>query len=231
MNAGLILSRTDSNRLPNKALRDLGGKKLIQWSIDGVNLLKNVTPILVTTHRSVDDPLIEIAIENNIDYFRGSFENIAKRVLDCLNHFEIENFARINADGPFLNCELLQQGFAKITDSNNYDIVTNLIPRAFPYGMSIEIMRSHIFAEHYHHLIPDFQEHITSWFYNNIDRFRVFKMQYPFGNDHDIRVVVDTPEDLKNLNEFIKRNPGLNIPKTPINILVRQLKEILKTNT
>ncbi|MFT5167215.1 MAG: spore coat polysaccharide biosynthesis protein SpsF [Saprospiraceae bacterium] len=231
MKAGLILARTDSNRLPNKALRNLGGKKLIQWSIDGILLTEDIVPILVTTDRKMDDPLIEIAQENNILFYRGSLENIAERVLGCLDHFEIEYFARINGDCPFMNCALLEEGFASISTSNDYDFVTNLIPRAFPYGMSIEILRSSFFTDHYQHLIPDFQEHITSWFYEHIDQFRVSKMQYPFGNDHDIRVVVDTPEDLNSLNDFIIKNPDLNIPKTPLNILVRQLKHNLKSNT
>lgn len=230
MNAGLILARTDSNRLPNKALRSLGGKKLIQWSIDGIKALKGVTPIIVTSERKVDDPLIEIAQENNIHYFRGSLENIAKRVLDCVHHFEIEHFARINGDCPFLNLDLLQTAFAKINTTKDYDIVTNLLPRAFPYGMSIEILNSRFFANHYPSLIPAFQEHFTSWFYHRHEQFNIYKMSYPDGNDHDIRVVVDTPEDLESLNRFIEKNPTLDIPNTPLNILISTLKQHLKTN-
>jgi len=224
MNAGLILARTDSSRLPQKALKNLGGKKLIQWSIDGLLQIKNIKPIIVTSDRPVDDPLVEIAKENEIDFFRGSLENIAKRVKDCLEHFNIENFARINGDCPFINCELLEQGFDLIS-SKDYEIVTNLIPRAFPYGMSLEMMNSQFFIHHYDQLIPDFQEHITTWFYNNIKQFKVFNIQYPFGNDHDVRMVVDTPKDLETLNKFLKNNPDLDISKTPINELVRRLKK------
>ncbi len=210
-------------------MRELGEKPLIQWSIDGLKALPGVTPIVVTSKRHVDDPLVEIAKKNAIPFFRGSLENIALRVRNCLDYYGIENFARINGDCPFLNCALLKEGFDRLLSSNDYDIVTNLIPRAFPYGMSIEIFRSQIFIDHYQNLIPDFQEHITSWFYNNIELFRVFRMQYPFGNDHEIRVVVDTQEDLETLNQFLSQHPDLDIPKLPLSKIIERLKYFIKT--
>ena len=50
----LITARGGSKRIPGKNIRPLGGKPLIEWSIDVVKDIVNICDVLVTT----DDPLI-----------------------------------------------------------------------------------------------------------------------------------------------------------------------------
>ncbi|MCB0651976.1 MAG: hypothetical protein KDC85_11930 [Saprospiraceae bacterium] len=226
MTAALIYSRMDSQRLPQKALKLLGTKKLIQWAIDGAIVLEGVEPILLTTDRSVDDPLVEIALTNGIRFFRGDTHNVAKRTFDCINYYNIDIFARLNGDSPFLSKKLLREGIRILESSEQYDFVTNLFPRHFPYGMSVEVMRSDLFKKHYPEINTlSFQEHITSWFYNNTDQFRLYKIIDPSINDHDIRLVVDTAEDLEKLNVMVSQNPGVDFHTLPLRDLINLYKQ------
>ncbi len=225
MNAALILARTDSRRLPNKVISELGGKKLIQWCIDGVQKVENLEPILVTSDRDVDLPLIEIAKENKIKYFQGDFENIAKRILDCIHHFNIEMFARVNGDSPFLNKQITEEALRILNENPKVDFVTNLVPRRFPYGLSVEIMRSNVFEKNYSQLnTKELREHITSWFYQNPDKLTIHGLEYKYGNDHDIRFTIDTAEDHNNVEKIILNNPTFDFHTSTIKEILEKFK-------
>jgi len=219
--AGLILARLDSSRFPNKAITDLGDKKLVQWCIDGVKNAGGIEPILVTTTRVIDSPLIEVAKLNNIKFFKGDFENVAKRIFDCIHHFDIDIFARINGDSPFVNKILLDKALNLFDQDTTLDFVTNLLPRKFPYGLSVELMRSKTYKKYYNELKSlDYQEHITKWFYENLDLLNIFKLHYSYGNVHYVRFTVDTIEDHTNLEKFIHNNPNFDFYNSTVHELV-----------
>lgn len=225
------MARMDSTRLPNKATMNVGGKKLIQWCIDGVVNTRLLEPIIVTTDRPVDDPLIEVAKQNKIKYFRGDTYNVAKRIYDCLIFFNVDIFVRITGDSPFVNRELIEQGLHILRHNPEIEFVTNIVSRRFPYGLSVEIFRSETYKKHFPKIISaEHQEHMTSWFYQNMDKVNSFTIEYLNGNDHDLRFVVDTPEDRDNIEKFIINNPSLNFYDAPIKELVEKYKNTIKSN-
>lgn len=206
MNAAIVLARMDSKRLSGKPLMNIGGKPLISWPLDILLKIKNLKVILATSEREIDQPLADYAYNKGIDCFRGECENVAKRVSDCLDYYDIDAFARINADSPILIKDMLVEGFKKIKE---FDFVTNLFPRRFPYGLSLEVIRSDLFREHvgiFHK--KEYFEHITSYFYDNIFRFKVFSFSHlDDKNYHFIKLTVDTPDDLNKINRFLNRFP------------------------
>jgi len=204
MKAGLILSRLDSSRLPGKALINLGQKKLLEWPILALKSTNILTPILVTSDRRVDDPLVELAKKHEIRYFRGDLENVASRVKGCLEQYSISMFCRINGDSPFINLNILKSGFDLMEKEENLDFVTNILDRQFPYGISIEVFKSQAFLNHYRELNKHQQEHITSFFYENKANFNYKKISYPENDAHSIRFVVDYFSDLQNLERFLQ---------------------------
>lgn len=204
MNAAIILARMDSKRLPGKPLMEIGGKPLISWALDELVKMKNIKIVLATTDRMVDLPLAEYAEKRGILCFRGDCENVAKRVSDCLNHYDIDAFARINADSPVLIKNMLKEGFEKVKD---FDFVTNLYPRRFPYGISLEVIKSVFFHEQMKNFHKqDHFEHITSYFYDNILKFNVFSFSHHDDeNYHFIKLTVDTSDDFKKMDRFLSR--------------------------
>ncbi len=225
MNAGLILARLDSKRFPKKATTLLGKKKLIEWCIEGVKKTSNLEPIVVTTDRAVDLPLIEIAKENNIRFYQGDFEDVSKRIAQCISHLEIKIFARINGDSPFTNSTLLDEAVTKLEKNNELDLVTNLLPRRFPYGLSIEVIRSTSYLRHQVKFTEEkYKEHATSWLYQNLDQINTIKLQYKHDNDHDIRLTVDTKEDHKILESLIQNNPDFDFHLSDVSELVKIFK-------
>ncbi|MBA7580932.1 hypothetical protein ES708_22830 [subsurface metagenome] len=73
----LITARLKSTRLPKKIILKLNGREVIRHMIDRLklsNILSNI--IICTSNNAQDKPLIEIAKEENIDYFLGDEDDV-----------------------------------------------------------------------------------------------------------------------------------------------------------
>jgi spore coat polysaccharide biosynthesis protein SpsF (cytidylyltransferase family) len=86
------------------------------------------------------------------------------------------------------------------------DFVTNLCPRSFPYGISVEVFRTASLQEGYmrmhgaaHH------EHVTLFFYQNLDQYRFRNIHHNGEDLSQIRLTVDTEEDLKRFAYLYKQ--------------------------
>jgi spore coat polysaccharide biosynthesis protein SpsF len=215
LNKGLIIfSRLDSKRFPYKAFAKLGNKTIIEWIISNLKVNLNYKVILATSNREVDRPLVDFARESGISYFQGPLDDVACRTLGCIKEFELDYFARINGDSPFVNKELIIEGF-DIISRGNIDFVTNLVPRRFPYGTSVEIVKSSTFCSIYKYFSDNDKEHITSYFYEHFNDFNTFCIEYKYGNDHDVRLVIDTIEDLEILKKILSRIDNIESIKIP----------------
>lgn len=197
----------DSNRMPGKALYKIDGKYVVEYPIQALKNNSEYEIILSTSDREVDKPLVEVAIKNEIKYYCGSIDNVAQRVCDTLSYYEIDIFARVNGDSPFVFPNLLLWGFKKIEEG--FDFATNLYPRTFPYGVSVEIFKTEVFKDNFLRNFPDLRnELITTYFYNNISNFKVATLKNDISGSDRLRFTIDTIEDYERLTNFIIKNKG-----------------------
>lgn len=206
---GLILSRIDSSRLPNKARLLLNGTRLIEHVIQGVK--DNEMPIvLCTSERKIDDPLIKIAEYNNVKLFRGSLENVYLRMVEASQENGFDYIFRFNGDSPVVLKELISIAKKLVIKDNSIDIVSNIISRSFPYGISLELIKVSTFLNLYSdNLTRNHLEHPTKILYENLDKlnYRSIKLSKDFSAH---RFVIDTHDDLESMQEKIKlENFGL----------------------
>jgi|TARA_R110000822_G_scaffold100080_5_gene225478 spore coat polysaccharide biosynthesis protein SpsF len=134
----LITVRTNSTRLPNKALLKIMGKETIVYLIDRVKKSKLADKIILcTTKNKEDDILCKIAKQNSIEYFRGSESDKLERWNGACKKFNVDFF--VTADGDDLFCEpkLIDLAFKQQKVSQE-DFITaeNIICGAFTYGIS-----------------------------------------------------------------------------------------------
>jgi spore coat polysaccharide biosynthesis protein SpsF len=108
-NAIFITVRTDSSRLPNKALLKILGKPIIGLVILRAKLVKNADEIvLCTTERPLDDEIVIIAEKYDVNYFRGNFEDKLERWLAATRKFNIDYFVTMDGDDLFCDPELIE---------------------------------------------------------------------------------------------------------------------------
>ena len=192
-----ILSRYSSKRLKGKALLKINGKELLSHIIDKINYdIPNIETIITTSVDKSDDIIVDYCKRNNYKYFRGSLDNVAKRILDCSNEYNWDYTIRINGDNLFVDTSSIKNMISLI-NGNEFDFITNVPGRTFPFGMSIEIIKTNFFKT----IINDFnqsdKEHVTSWLYNNEgigSRYIFINKYYPKLSG--VKLSIDSEEDI-----------------------------------
>ena len=203
----IIFSRFDSNRLPGKALLKIEGRSLLGRVIDRTKLIEGISQvILATTDRSVDNPIYEFALKEGINTFRGSCNDVYKRAIDTCKKYNLNAFARICGDRPFLDNELVSQGI-KIFKDGNFDLVTTMFPRTYPPGLTTEIMSINLLKKFDKKVLTDFdREHLTTFFYKNPKNIKIKNIEnqnYQIINN--LRLVVDNKADLERARWIAKK--------------------------
>jgi spore coat polysaccharide biosynthesis protein SpsF (cytidylyltransferase family) len=133
-----VMARLSSVRLPRKALLEINGKPIIEYVFESLNKCKNGSQIiLLTSMNKEDDELCEWANSKNVDIFRGPLNEVASRALEAANKYGFDSFVRISGDSPLINHQFVDYGIS-LFNSHNYDLVTNIHPRTFPKGQSVE---------------------------------------------------------------------------------------------
>ena len=189
-----------SQRFPGKVLAKLKGKPVLDHVFDAVSqTLEPDNIVLLTSDHPSDDPLAQYADSRNWLIFRGSLENVFDRFRQCLDSYPCHWVLRVCADSPFLDPGLLQAG-VKAAGETDCDVITNVFPRTFPKGQSFEIILAEALRTiDMSEMNDDEKEHVTPFFYNHLERFRIVNMSCDPPAGFHPGYVIDTPEDLRRL--------------------------------
>lgn len=110
-----ITVRTDSSRLPNKALLKILGKPTIELVILRAKQVKSIDEIILcTTDRPTDDAIVGIAEKCGIKHFRGSVEDKLERWLGATKKFNIDYFITMDGDDLFCDPELIELSISQM---------------------------------------------------------------------------------------------------------------------
>ncbi len=200
----IVQARMSSRRLPGKSLRPLGGKPMLQYVLESLTQVDELAGTLVATSTDPsDDPIAEFCERFATPCFRGSLENVAERFGEAARSHSFVAFVRVNGDSPLLDPRLVTRAIDLFRESDA-DLATNVFPRTYPAGMSVEVVKTETFERVVLKLSePDDREHVTSFFYRNAADFQIvsFVREVP---RRDIHLAVDTPEHF----EFVARLVG-----------------------
>lgn len=207
--AAIILARLDSRRFPGKALQKLGDMTVIEQVFRRLQRCETFDHILLaTTGRTCDDPLAEHFASLGGGVYRAEndeFSNVAKRFVSAARSVGADYALRANGDSPFLDRWLITQGMAGLDDTP--DLVTNLLPRSYPYGVSVELVRTETLAKELPALDDACQEHVTACFYKEPDKFKILAVPPCPWLPCAMRLTVDKPEDLQRLQAVLDHLP------------------------
>jgi spore coat polysaccharide biosynthesis protein SpsF len=199
---GVVVARSDSSRLPGKAMRSVAGLPLIGYAIERAMRIERLHDLLLaTTDRPVDDDLASYARSRAMGVFRGDTDDVAGRLLACAQSSGCDYLVRLNGDSPFLDPGLVEQGL-RFT-GEGFDVITSVPGRTFPYGVSAEIIRVSAMAEAHPLMTAEEREHVTQHFYRNRDHYRICEITSPAPELAAARMVVDTEDDLRAFEQVV----------------------------
>lgn len=206
--AAIVQARMSSRRLPGKVLQTVLGKPMLDYILERLKHAKGLDAIVVATSDDKSDDAIRTFCRARADarvrVFGGSLEDVAARFADVLRELHCDCFVRVNGDSPLLDQTLVTEA-VRIMRQGGWDVVTNVFPRTFPKGQSVEVVKTATFLK----AQPSFssaddKEHVTRHFYENPQAYKIHNM--PAKGDHSkINLSVDTPQDMARFERICSR--------------------------
>lgn len=198
--AVVIQARMTSERLPGKVLASLAGKPVLGHVLDR---LSRYRAVVATSTDPSDDAVASFCADRGAECFRGPLEDVAARFAGVVATLGVDAFVRVSGDSPLLDPALVDRGLA-LFEERKPDIATNVFPRTFPKGQSVEVVDTRTFLAVEPELTePADREHVTTFFYARPNRFRIEN----FVAEEDssgLSFAVDTPEDLARLDALVR---------------------------
>jgi len=198
----VIQARTSSSRFPEKVLSPLRGTPMLLWTINYCRQINLPLFVLTSTDNS-DDQLIGMLEKNYVSYYRGSLDNVVSRYLSFMEEHQVKKVVRISGDSPLINPDVIFKVIAQDQELADADLTTNVFPRSFPKGQSVEVIsRKSLELLQDRNLSKSDIEHVTPYFYANYKEFKINNLK----NTEDlssINLSVDTKEDLLRVNQFM----------------------------
>jgi spore coat polysaccharide biosynthesis protein SpsF len=195
-----VQARMSSRRFPGKVLAPLHGVPVLRHVVDRLaRVLPRNQIVIATSTDPSDDRLAAYAEGLEVRVFRGSLDNVFERFQGCLKAHPCPAFFRISADSPLL-VETLLPVFLEMWRKTRVDLITNIFPRSWPRGHSVELLDAAAFAAiDATTLTAEQKEHLTTVYYQNPARFRIVNVPSGRSDWSEINLCVDTPEDLERL--------------------------------
>jgi spore coat polysaccharide biosynthesis protein SpsF (cytidylyltransferase family) len=200
----IIQARTNSKRFPKKALYKINSIPLIIRVLDNVSKSKLVTKaIIATSKEKSDDILINLVKKFKYKFFRGSLNNVALRMLQAAKNNNAKYFIRINGDSPLIDYRIIDYAIETMKKNKNADLITNVFPRVYPSGLSVEIIKTKILKDNILNFNLYEKEHVTSYFYSNSKHFKIINFKKNINNYKYLpKLSVDYKSDLKKIMKY-----------------------------
>jgi spore coat polysaccharide biosynthesis protein SpsF (cytidylyltransferase family) len=201
----IVQSRMSSRRLPGKPLLDLKGRVLLGRVLDRLGQARRLSRIVVATSECRDDqPIADFCARERIDCVRGSLDDVADRFRAVVERKAADAFVRISGDSPLIDPALVDRAVIHF-EQGDCDLVTNVQPRTFPKGQSVEVLLSETFVRACDAMTTDSQrEHVTRIYYDRPDAHRIVSFTSGLALGH-VNLSVDTPADVAVVDAVLER--------------------------
>ncbi len=212
----IIQARISSTRLPGKVTLPIVGKSMLWHIVERAKRCKKVDSIVVaTTTNQEDKAVIKIANKCGVETFAGKENDVLDRYYQAAKKFSADIIVRITADCPLINPDTIDKMVTLCLKENADYICGHPDFPSIEHGM--EVMSFSTLEKVKNIAIKDYQkEHVTIYIKENPELFKIvaFIPKIIFQRK-DMRLTVDTKEDLKLMqkiyNRLYKKNEIIDI--------------------
>jgi spore coat polysaccharide biosynthesis protein SpsF (cytidylyltransferase family) len=192
-----------STRFPGKVMASFRGRPIIDHVIERVSSVVPPDQVVLATSAEVSDDLL-VEHVRTVQVFRGALHDVFSRFQACLRRHPCRGFVRVCADSPLLDPEVLRRVIGHPLAAEA-DVVTNVFPRTFPRGHSVELIKASTFEAVDPSTLPESQrEHPTKLFYENPARYAIVNIESGDASRARENFCIDTPEDLGRLEALVR---------------------------
>ncbi len=205
--AGLIIqARMGSSRLPGKILLPVRSNPIFQYQIDRLHDVE--CPIIIaTTTEPADTAIVDFAIGNKLNFFRGSESNVLERYYLCARQYKLDVVIRLTSDCPLIDSVLVNESLnAYLEENDDHLYLSNSLSRTYPRGFDFEIFSFALLEEAYKNATDNWdKEHVTPYIGKNKSGKVRIKQVVNDENNSRFRLTLDTQEDFDLLRLMIEQ--------------------------
>lgn len=199
----IVQARMGSTRLPDKVMKPIVGRSMIDLLLSRLSKSKRIDQIVVATTINIrDEKLAEHIKDLGYICFRGSEQDVLDRYVQAARSVKADVVVRITGDCPLVDPDLVDSVIARYTLSN-VDYCSNVKPPTFPDGLDIEIVSFSALERCSIEAKDNFErEHVTQYIHNS----NFFNTEL-FSNDIDLsslRWTVDEKEDFEVIRQIFE---------------------------
>ena len=230
----IVQARMTSARLPGKVLMDIGGRPALTHIVDRLSRVPHIDGIVIaTSKRREDDAIADAAKVMGVTCFRGSEQDVLSRYAGAAALVGANTVIRVTGDCPLLDPDVVTRVLSAYGE-NHVDFVSNTLLRTYPIGLDVAIFsREALNVAHEVATNEDEREHVTLYIYRHPERFSQMNVAAPPElTDPELRLTLDTPEDLAFLREVFSQlytdNPNFGL--TDVLALLSDLPHLREIN-
>ena len=216
--AVIIQCRLSSSRLPQKAIKELGGKTVLEWVLLSMHKIKADRYFVATDEQSY--PILKkICDKNDFECFAGDLNNVLKRYCDLIKKIKAETIIRATADNPFLFYEAVKSSVIEFENRCKSKIPCDYLTyTGLPHGSGVEIFSGKSLLKAAEQTSDPYdQEHVGPALYNHKENFSCHFVKAPARFYYpDLRTTIDTPSDFLRATSIVNylSDKGVNAPYT-----------------
>lgn len=188
----LITARLKSTRLKQKILLDLNGKSVLDRVIERCKAVKGIDGVVLCTSTNPQDAILyENALNNRIQFYAGSEDDVLERLLAAAKYYGYDGFLSITADNP-LHSIYIAQLIVDFYKKGQHDFIfTSGLPSGIaPYFLNTKALDVAC------HVKSNSNTEIWGPFVNRPDFFKIGNLKItnsPYNENY--RLTCDYPED------------------------------------
>lgn len=190
----LITVRLKSTRLPMKVIKPIHGKPMMVHMLDRLKLAQKPTEIIMCTSTvAQDDPLEQIANEQGVKCYRGHPDDVLVRLTTAAKENDVDLVVNCTADNPFVDPIYIDKMIEfHLANQHDFTKVEGLPWGAFAYTINREALEKACSIK------DEVDTEVWHGYFMDTGHFRWGKLfvDDPAVKWPDLRVTVDTPEDL-----------------------------------
>lgn len=191
----LVQARMGSTRLPNKVMKNIVGKPMIQLLVERLSKSQEINQIVIASSEDTKNNVLDHFV-SSLGYIcsRGSEDDVLSRFYYAAKENSADVVVRITGDCPLVDPTLVDQLIQKYRTAN-VDYVSNISPPTYPDGLDIEVFSFNALSIAQAETTSAFdREHVTP-FLRNSNLFTQASVSYT-QDLSSLRWTVDEPSDL-----------------------------------
>lgn len=189
----IIQARMTSTRLQGKVLIKVMGRPLLSYQIERLRFSKRIDEIIIaTTTNKEDDPIVELAQKEGLNFYRGLENDVLDRYYQAAKEYEAVHIMRLTADCPLIQPDICDS-IANAYFESNVDYIRT--GKTFAEGLDCEIIGFKALAQAWSEAnLKAEREHVTLYIRNHPEFFKTMVKEND-TDDSSYRITVDEKED------------------------------------